>query len=1020
MKQTVLSLLMFVFCASSIMAQDTSPTATRDVYDFSGFGDKQLLDLFYNALQQGRNYPTKAEFENAGIQASDLAFVRSHVRKRNILDRSDRAVAQTYDKRNLWMNIPMGVGSGGKAGYPTSIFTSDVYSMWNYTHLFGSWNHSIFQAPGCWVDAAHKNGTDIMSGIKFFESWNTGDGSWSSMIVEKNSDGSYKYVKPLINCLMFFGSDGINFNWEDSSYSRADIVAFHKALYQEAYSQGFDNFHIGIYTSNSALTNSNVDALLGKTSTGKTADVMLNYSAGDFSYDIAPSVEVAEANWGSTDGLYAGVWIVSMDRGWDRLDVDDYDGSDSPHRCNLCLWGEHGQSRFMSYNRGAGTFETQANYQRLLERAFSGGNRNPLTRPVPKSSGNNWESTATKLPLQTFCGLAEFIPERSAIQGNLPFQTHFNLGNGDRYLYKGKRTAGPWYNMAAQDLVPTYRWMIVNRETTTPSTNASVEFCHEDAYTGGSCLKVEANGQADIVLYKTSLKATSGTVVAKIAVKDAYEPGQSHSVGTPSIIVRKQGGQWVEASFDAPENGGTWKEMTATLSLAAGDVIDRIGLRTNGTYKTYVGKLEISDDAKVQPANVKDLVAEVKEETKNSLSAKIHWDIDQAGGTRAAWDMVFNDEANINHFEILYKNGENGKISEIGRTSQWAAYVGNIEFESASDRPFVGVRAASIDMKTYSPIVWLEIPRADQSLLPDAGGSADTYGISELDPDSENAHIAKAERFLTDVTTTGADQNLNYHTTEPVEDGTQHANALNHVLKVSQGQTIQLFIKAHDTTNNHLGPNPDGLRWCIGGGWIDYNGSGTFDHPMGTTPAYAGEPTDPEGERIFRFGEVRKGFPVIETEGVSFTFTIPEDAHVGKSRLRMCFADAWFEGSFQPTGLLAKGFSIDFTVEITGETDGQRTFTDLHDQGEADEPEGLDATGINDNQATKGVSHATVNDGQVGLNNVDKAWFYTIDGQFVRFVANAKNNATIRLRPGVYIVKMQNGNIIRTQKLTVK
>ena len=96
MKRIFLSILTLAMTATTMMAQGYSPTATRDVYDFSGFGDQQLLDLFYNALQQGRNYPTMAEFEAAGIQASDIAFVRSHVRRRPIMDRADRVVEKTY------------------------------------------------------------------------------------------------------------------------------------------------------------------------------------------------------------------------------------------------------------------------------------------------------------------------------------------------------------------------------------------------------------------------------------------------------------------------------------------------------------------------------------------------------------------------------------------------------------------------------------------------------------------------------------------------------------------------------------------------------------------------------------------------------------------------------------------------------------------------------------------------------------------------------------------------------------
>ena len=63
------------------------------------------------------------------------------------------------------------------------------------------------------------------------------------------------------------------------------------------------------------------------------------------------------------------------------------------------------------------------------------------------------------------------------------------------------------------------------------------------------------------------------------------------------------------------------------------------------------------------PANVKDLTVQVKEETKNSLSVKAVWGIDKDPGQNPT---VYNDEANIDHFEILYKNGENGKVSEVG------------------------------------------------------------------------------------------------------------------------------------------------------------------------------------------------------------------------------------------------------------------------------------------------------------------------------------------------------------------
>lgn len=1008
------------FSSAPVVAQEYSPTATEEIYDFSGFDTKKMLDLFYAAHQDGRKYPTMEEFEAAGIQASDIAFVRSHVRRAQIMSRADRLVEKTYETRNLWANFPMDVGSGGAAGYPSDKFAADVYSMWQYTNLFGSWNHSFFQAPGAWVDAAHRNGTDIFSGIAFFESW-TGDGdkTYSAMITEKDANGDFIYVKPLINCLMFFGSDGINYNWEDNSYTNADIVKFHKQLWVYAKEVGFDNYHSGIYTSASGFSAGNADALFGTKATGKTHDTMLNYASGDFSWQISGTVTAAEAAMGTADGVYAGVWIAGMDRRWTTLDQDA-----QSHKAGICLWGEHGQSRFMSFNTGDGAYDTQGNYQRLLERGFSGGNRNPLTRPAVTGANSgkiNWETATiggkTVLPLQLFAGIAEWIPERSAIQGNLPFGTHFTLGNGDRYFYKGKKSASSsWYNMGAQDIVPTYRWLVVESgDHTVPATNVEVNYTHLDAYTGGSCIEltgVSNDKGTDIVLYKTALKASTNAY-AKVAVKTLKNVKATNLY----LIIREQGSDaWVEYAI-GEVSGNNWEEKKISLSgLAAGDVIDRIGLRVKGAnddYQLYVGKLEINDDSKSAPSNVKDVVAEVKQETKSSMTVKLHWDVEATASTRADWGLIYNDEANIDHFEVLYKVGEEGRVSLVGTTSQWATIVPNISFESVNDVPFIGIRSVSPDLKSYSPIVWVEVPRAAQSQLPDFV-EEDTYGVSAMDPACEGAAIAREQRYVTSVTTTGATQNLNYTADAPVADGSQYADARAHVLKVAQGQTVTMTIKCADFS--------DGLKWCFAGGWLDLDGSGDFNHPLPverTAAEIADGKTDvdPLGERLFFAGTIRAATPSFQSEGLTFSFTVPEDATPGSSRLRIVFSDAWFAGMFNPTGLHAKGFTIDFGAEIEGSNPG-RAAADTRDQGVADEPEGLgDATSVEEVVAGE-VSAAVAGEGVINLSNVEKAWVYTADGKLVKFVNG--NPSQIDAAAGVYLIKMQNGNIIRSAKVVVE
>lgn len=1006
-------LLAGMLSGSFVPAFAADDTTSSSVYDFSGFSDTKLMQLFYNAYQNGRKYPTAEEFAAAGIQQSDIAFIRSHVRNKGILDRADRLIKDTYEKRDLWMNIPMDAGKDGAVGQPNKTFHSDVFSMWNYTNIFGAWNHGVFSAPSAWTDAAHKNGSAMYSGIKFFDTTGgrpDGAAGWMNFISDRNDDDSFKYLEPMINCLMYFGFDGINYNWEDSGYSDDDIVEFHKGLYASAKKHGFDDFHCGIYTSSSGLSAYEADALFGN-SEGRTHDLMLNYSNGDFSYQLSSSAKQAINAMGTTEGLYTGVWIVSLNRGWNRLNADEY-----AKQVSLCMWGEHAQSRFWSYNNGTDAYDAQTNYQYLLERFMSGGTRNPLTRPEIRNSGNDWEASNGQKPLQTFAGIATWIPERSSIFGNLPFETHFNLGNGDRYAYKGKKTAGSWYNMSNQDYVPTYRWLVVKPGTLTASTDIDARFSHDDQYIGGTSLLLTGKATSegtDLVLYKTDLNVSAGDPFVKVAVKNGKEGSNASNL---YVILKKADGSWVETPVGNVE-GNNWNEKTISVSgLSQSDVIKAIGLRVKGAddnYKMYVGELQVNDAVKTNPALVKDLNVEVKEETKTSMSAKLFWNVDAKAEKRAEWDLVYNDEANIDHFEVLYKNGENGRVSELARTSSWGCYVGDILFDGADDEPYIGVRSVSTDLKTYSPVEWVKVIRGDQASLPVRVDNS--YGISQMDPSCDGADIARQQRYVTDVTTTGADQNLDYHTDHPVLDGTQYDNQTDKVLKVKQGQEVTLFVKAFDTTNATYNGSKktDGLRYCFAGGWIDLNGDHNFN------PDKIAENPE-EGEQLFFVGTVRKATPEIETEGITCKFKVPEDAKTGKSRLRIVFSDAWFAGAFLPTGLHNKGFSMDFGVEISGDNPERQGPADLHDQGVADEPANLEGNLTAIKTVKGGASTVEAANGELNFQNCEKAWIYDANGAFVKYLVSPSSFQTSSLAAGVYLVKMQQGHVFRSQKVVVK
>ncbi len=1004
-KKSTMKMLMLagLLCGapSTMSAQTDTGSTSTTIYDFSKFGDQSLLELFEKAEKAGRKFPTKQELIDAGIY-DEIEFVRSHVRKREILDRQDRLVGGTYQERDLFMNIPAGAGST-IGGYPSKDFASDNFSMWNYTNLFGSWNHGLFQAPGSWADAAHKNGTDIMSGIKFFDTTGGRGGyatGWVEFIKQKNADGTFKYARPLIRILQFLGMDGINYNFEARGYDDSEVVKFHQELYKIAAAENFKNFHIAIYTSHSSLSSYNTEALFGKNNV-KTSDLMLNYSADDFTPSMASSVQQAKRSLGTAKGLYAGVWIVTMNRSWTRLNAS------GAEECGVCLWGEHGQSRFWSYNTGGNAQERMSNYQMLLERGFSGGYRNPADRPEIRNAGHNWEWSGSVAPLSTFPGLASWIPERSAINGTLPFSTYFNTGAGEVYTYKGKKTAGSWYNMSNQDIVPTYRWLVYDGNTTNVSSKVQPEFTYEDSYTGGSCLKLTGKGTApltDIVLYKTNLTGTSGAIKAQVAIKTGKDTPADSKL---SLIVRlKNSNEWKEFAVDGTTDK-TWKEHTIALTgLNSTDVIDRIGLRVKNVdnqYKLLVGKLAIVDDFTATPQGVKDLTIQVKEENKSSLSVKATWALNSA----TEETVVYNDDANVDHFEVLYKNGENGTVSEIGRTSQWATYIGDIELKE-SDKPFIGVRSVSKDLKTYSPVEWKEIPRSTYASLPEKKDNP--YGEPELDMAADGYKTAQKVRYIETFETIGGDQNINYRANGP-QGGTNYVDATNQVLKVAQGTKVTLKFKGYEATDAKDG-NHDDLRYCMGKGWIDLNGDHVF------TPIDIKQDAE-NGEQLFFLGQVRKGTEAQVKSPQSYEFTIPADAKLGKTRMRIVFSDAWFAGSLLPTGKFNKGFAIDFGVEITGNNPERPTPKSTRDEGKAEQPEGLSSsTSITSFAGEASALVQTSKD--LKFSNVEKAWIFGVDGSLVKVLDNPQQYEIKSLPKGIYLVKMLNNNVIRTQKVVIK
>lgn len=52
--------------------------SAKDFYEFDNVTAQAVLNLFLQAKEEGRKYPTLEEFQRIGISAADIEFIRSH------------------------------------------------------------------------------------------------------------------------------------------------------------------------------------------------------------------------------------------------------------------------------------------------------------------------------------------------------------------------------------------------------------------------------------------------------------------------------------------------------------------------------------------------------------------------------------------------------------------------------------------------------------------------------------------------------------------------------------------------------------------------------------------------------------------------------------------------------------------------------------------------------------------------------------------------------------------------------
>lgn len=662
--------------------------------------------------------------ENKPYVTDDDNFYISRVRPaERFVDAATQVDSSMEPGRKLIWWCPAGVADSYWSSLPRYIFNADAFSAWPMVDIHGNWADGVGRVPGAFSDAAHRNG--VQNGCIFF--W---EGGFSNSDTYKffqdlgktDSNGDYYNCRKFIRFIKYYGIDGIGVNPEGavgSSFAGKMKTVLEK-LHEIAVEEGW-HFRVDWYDAQTnggsvswanSLTSGNCDWFQRSSSEWPVSDVyFLNYNW--YQNQLRTSQSIAEGLNRSSYDVYAGFDIQgrglssvsggSAGNGWELL---------VKYPISVGIWGAHGKNMLYenSNEYGSDALSIQTLYQKKQEQFFWSGTRNVANSPnvtnTLKSMGYN--------SMKAFHGMTSFLEARSVLN-SLPFVTYFNLGNGQKLYDEGKVSFNQeWYNLGAQNILPTWRWWITDDNGKAPGKAIEVELSYSDAWKGGSVLAFSgATDKSNVRLFKTQFDVAADDMVTLRYKKTG------NGSGTMKLMWSADGS--VLKAYEVPASAkGEW----AVLQLTAGDLgmngaVKVLGLvfeNTADDFAVEIGEMSIVGDKTFAPATPVVTTAELCGQNYNSVDFKLIWKSKDASADKA-WEPVYNEDVDTWYFEV-YAQLEDGEPFLVTTCSSWAAYVVGIPMGlDLTKRVRYGVCSVAPDGKTRSEIVWSEYEARSEEKL---------------------------------------------------------------------------------------------------------------------------------------------------------------------------------------------------------------------------------------------------------------------------------------------------------------
>jgi len=585
---------------------------------------------------------------------------------------------------------------------PDGIFDSEVFSLWSYVSHWGDWTAPLGRIPAALMDVAHKNGVAVFGSLT--PEWN----------MELRAIGLLDGQK-LANYLYYYGQDGLGYNSEWSEWNRITQklrekhVEVNKLLKDK--NPIFENMWYGLTQDNgrngySNVLDNNYQLTFGD-SENKAFSLFLNYN-WNLRQRLSNSVDYAKTMGRDPLYLYAG---VNMQGGEPRSNswplLKDYPIS-------IGLWGAHEKNMFWESRNEKGSSEEamQRSYMLRTERYFTGGTRNPANTPeVTDAMKYNVDNT-------NWHGMSTWMSAKSTLSWNLtdePFISYFNLGNGKFFNWNGERkNNNPWYNIGVQDYLPTWRWWfstdLLGRNV--PARGLDAEFTWDDAYVGGSCVRVfGSNANEYLHLFKTEYALQTGDVIT-------FKYKHLNGSGDVKLVLTAKGSETTpinENSFELIKNGQEiddehWTTKTFTVgSELAGKELALIALHFENAnnINMYLGECSIVRGTARTPNKPTITSSDLLAFSKSGVDGKLIFDMPN---TKAGNEPCYNSDVHVSLFKLWAQQEGATEPTLMGITTSWAGmfYSIPLDLTATSTKVRLGVSAVSLDMKNESPIEWTD------------------------------------------------------------------------------------------------------------------------------------------------------------------------------------------------------------------------------------------------------------------------------------------------------------------------